>query len=778
MRRNNANVRKGVRYLLLAGVLSLSFNGAVHAFEPFMVEDIRVEGLQRISAGTVFNYLPVKKGEQLDEALSSRAVRELFQTGFFKDVVLEREGNTLVVFVAERPAIANIEIVGNQDIPTDQLMQSLEQIGLAEGRVFNRSMLDKVEQELERQYLSRGKYGVKVKSVVTPLERNRVNLELRIAEGEVATIEHLNIVGNNAFSESELLDLFQLGEVPPLAILSDADQYSRQKLLGDLESLRSFYLDRGYINFDVESTQVSISPDKSQVYVTININEGEQYRVREVKVAGETIIDESAIRKLISVEPGEIFSRGDVTRSNERISRELGELGYAFANINPIPEIHEEDREVTLTFFIDPGKRAYVRRINISGNTKTQDEVLRREIRQMEGAPLETSKVERSRTRLNRLGFFDTVNVETPPVPGEPDQVDVNFDVKERDAFGSLNLGIGYGDQNGFLVNASVSQQNVLGTGNRFSLSVNNSKVNQVYSFSFTDPYFTMDGVSQSVNLFYRKTDTSQINIAKYSTDAYGAGLNYGIPLSEYTNFRIGLNLEHTELHTTTDTTQSILDFCSANATIENCAFDAYKANLGWSYDSRDRVLFPTEGTRASIGAEVAMPIGEGIEFYKLSYEHTKYWPILSEGDLVFMANGEVAYANSYGNSTVLPPFEKYYAGGARSVRGYQAASLGPRDELGDPLGGNARGVGNLELIFPAPFANNSDSVRLSLFLDGGTVYDTDSGVTADELRYSTGLTMRWITAVGALNFTWANALNDKAGDETEGFQFTLGAPF
>jgi len=767
-----------LRPFLVAILLTLSTVQTVHAFEPFVVEDIRVEGLQRISAGTVFNYLPVQQGERLDDALSSRAVRELFETGFFKDIALEREGSTLIVSVAERPAIASIELVGNVDIPSDQLLASLEQIGLAEGRVFNQSMLDKVEQELERQYLSRGKYGVQIKSNVTPMERNRVALELRIAEGEVATIAHLNIIGNEAFEEGELLKLFQLGEVPPLAIFSDADQYSKQKLSGDLETLRSYYLDRGYINFNIDSTQVSISPDKSQVYITIGINEGEQYRVREVKVAGDTVIDESAVRDLIGVESGRTFSRGEVTRSTQRISRQLGELGYAFANINPIPKLHDEEKEVTLTFFVDPGKRVYVRRVNISGNTKTQDEVLRREVRQMEGAPLETSKVERSRTRMTRLGFFDSVNVQTPVVPGEPDQVDVNFDVVERDAFGSLNVGVGYGDQNGMLVNAGVTQKNVLGTGNSFSLNVNNSQVNEVYSFSFTDPYFTMNGLSQSVRVFYRKTDTAEANTSNYNTDSYGAGLNYGLPLSEYTNFRFGFNFEHTLLHTQSTTSESILDFCRDNATVDSCQFDAYKTNVGWGYDSRDRVIFPTEGTKVSLSAEAGLPTDGSLQFYKLRYDHTTFWPLTSEGGVVVMGNGELGYANSYGESTVVPPFEKFYAGGARSVRGYDAASLGPRDEFNEPLGGNARAVGNLELIFPAPFAENSDSVRLSLFLDGGAVYDTDNGVGADELRYSTGITMKWVTPVGALNFTWGNALNPKAGDETEGFQFTLGAPF
>ena len=507
------SINSSLRYIgkLACAGIALAASHA-YAFEPFTVRDIRVEGLQRIAPGTVFNYLPVKKGDRIDDTLSTDAIRALFKTGFFKDVVLERDGNTLVVFVVERPAIASMEIEGNVAIQKDPLLDSLKQGGLAEGRVFDRSLLDRVEQELKRQYLALGKYSAEVKTTVTPLERNRVAIRIDVAEGEEARIRNINIVGNKAFSEEALLGKFELGVKPPISFFYSGDQYAKQKLAADLEAMRSFYLDRGYINFNIDSTQVAITPDKQDIYVTINITEGEQYRVSEIKVAGETIVQEEEILKLISLQPSEVFSRRELTESATRISDRLGEVGYAFANVNPIPEVDETKREVKLTFFVDPGKRVYVRRINFRGNQRTDEEVLRRELRQMEGAPLESAKINRSRTRLNRLGYFQTVNVDTRPVPGSPDLVDVNFDVVENDTFGSFNLGIGYGDTNGFLLNASITEENFLGSGNRYSLNFNNSAAATEYSLSITNPYYTLDGVSRIMKVFYRTSDPSESN--------------------------------------------------------------------------------------------------------------------------------------------------------------------------------------------------------------------------------------------------------------------------
>ncbi len=760
---------------LILSVL-LGWSASTYAFDTFRVNELRVEGLERISVGTVYNYLPVKVGDVMDEQLSSAAIHALFRTGFFRDVVLEREGSTLVIFVAERPAIASIEFEGNSDIPTEQLTEQLKLIGFSEGRVFDRSMLDKVKQELERQYLARGKYNARIRSIVTPQERNRVSVKLEIAEGEVASIHHLNIVGNRAFNEKALTRHFLLGAEGGL--FSDKDQYSKQKLSADLEALRSFYMDKGYINFDVLSTQVSITPDKRHVYITINISEGEKYTVREVQVQGDTIVPKEQLAELVSIQPGDVFSRKEITQSTQRIGDTLGNLGYAFANINPIPDVDKEKREVTLTYFVDPGKRVYVRRINLSGNIRTNDEVLRREMRQMEGAWISTSKVERSRTRLNRLGYFDDVSVKTPTVPGSPDQVDLDMDVAERSTFGSFNFGVGYGDTQGVLVNASIDWQNFMGSGQKFSINFDNSQVNRVYSFNFTDPYSTIDGVSRTVSMFYRETDSAEANTADYTTDSYGASLRYGVPVSEYDTVRYGLGYEHTRLYTNSLTPVEVLDFCTDAASIENCQFDTYSLDVGWSRDTRNRAIFADEGGLLSLGSELAMPIDEGaLTYYRLRLNKQHYFPLTDA--LTYSLEGEAAYANVYGDNNQLAPFKRYYAGGIRSVRGFRGNSLtsteGTRDAYNDPLGGNAKLIGKMELVFPPPWELDSKSMRFMAFVDAGNVYNSDEGVELDQLRYSTGLSMVWMTPVGPLTFSYAWPLNEKDGDEVEHFQFTLG---
>lgn len=756
---------------LLSGWLGLA-----HGFEPFVAEEIEVEGLQRISAGTVFNYLPIKKGDRVDEEATAKAVRELYKTGFFRDVALERENDVLVVFVEERPAIASIEFEGNEDIPTDQLLENLKQIGFAQGRIFDRSMLDKVKQELKRQYLARGKYGVRIQSTVTPMRRNRVGIRVAIAEGEVATIRRINIVGNTVFDEQELLEKFELGTTGHFAFFSDRDQYSKQRLSGDLETLRTHYMDRGYINFNVESTQVAITPDRGGVYITINIHEGERHSVESVTLAGDTIVPTKELRELVSIDAGDVFSRTEVTESSNRISERLGEVGYAFANVNAVPEVKKEARKVALTFFIDPAKRVYVRRVNIRGNAKTQDEVIRREMRQMEGGLLATQRVKRSRTRVERLGYFEEASVETPQVPGSPDQVDVNMNVKEKDAFGSLSFGVGYGESQGFLINTSISQQNFLGTGKKFSLSFNNSDVNTVYRFSVTEPYATLDGVSRTINAFYRKTDTGEADIVNYTTDTYGAGVSYGVPLTEFTSFDYGFDYENTVINTTDYTATRILDFCRDNATEDDCAFDALKLSAGWTRDSRNRTIFATRGSVTSLGAQVA-PAPGSVEFYKADLRHQQYFALTDS--LTLAMEGRLNYGEGFGDTTELPPFERYYAGGIRTLRGYKGNSLGPLDDEGDPLGGNARVLGGAELIFPSPFSENSKSTKLSAFVDAGNVYDTtDTGIDLGDLRYSTGLSLVWMSPVGVLSFSVAEPINAKADDETETFQFTLGSVY
>ncbi|MFP5505818.1 MAG: outer membrane protein assembly factor BamA [Gammaproteobacteria bacterium] len=759
-----------LRSCALVGAMAATHQ--VLAFEPFTVTDIRVEGLQRIAAGTVFSYLPVKTGETFDEARSAAAVRALFRTGFFSDVRIERDregdGGVLVVVVQERPAISSIEITGNKDIESEPLLESLKEIGFAEGRVFDRSLLDKVEQELERQYFSRGKYGVKITTTVTPLERNRVGINIDVSEGRAARIKRISIVGNSVFDDKALLEEFQLSTPTLLSFYTGVDQYSKQKLSGDLETLRTYYLDRGYINFNIDSTQVSITPDKQDIYITINVTEGEQYKVKEVRLAGDLVVEPEALFPLVDLNPGDIFSRKRTTETVTRIGEKLGDQGYAFANVNTIPEVDEETKEVTVTFFVDPGKRVYVRRVNMVGNTRTRDEVLRREMRQMEGGWFSAAAVERSRTRLDRLGFFEEVNVETPTVPGSTDQVDVNYSVTEMPS-GNLMVGLGYAQSSGFLFNASVSQDNFLGSGKRVSVAFNNSDVNTVYSFSYLNPYYTIDGVSRGFGAYYRTTDASEANLADYTADTYGGNVSYGIPLNEYDTVRLNVQYENLELSEGLIGSQTVRDFLTTHGD----TFNSVKLTASWAHDTRNRAIFPDSGTLQRASVDLSVP-GLDLDFYKVGYEHQTFVPLTKQFTLKL--NGEIGYGDGFGDFDGLPFFENYYAGGVRSVRGFEDNTLGPKDSLsGEPIGGGFRVVGNVEVLFPPPFFTKTNSFRMSAFLDFGNVFPEFSDFDTGELRYSVGVGATWLSPLGALTFSLAKPLNDKEDDEPQVFQFTIG---
>ena len=757
-----------MRFWLSVCIL-LTLSEPVFAFSAFTINDIRVEGLTRISTGTVLNYLPASVGDRIDEKRSAEIIRALFKTGFFDDIRLESaDDGVLVVIVKERPSIATLELSGNKDIDSEQLLDGLKNIGLAEGRIFNRSALDRVERELERQYFSRGKYSVRVKSTVVPVKNNRVDIHIDINEGKVARIHQINIVGNTVFDEETLLDGMELKASH--RIFSDADQYSKQKLAGDLETLRSYYLDHGYINFNIDSTQVSITPDKQDVFITINIEEGELYHVRNVKVAGNLVVPEQELMSLLKISGGDVFSRRAVVESTNAINQRLAQEGYAFANINAAPEIDKDTDQVDITFFVDPGKRVYVRRIDVSGNLKTQDEVVRREFRQMEGGWLSTDKVSRSRIRLQRLGYFDEVGIETPAVPGKDDEVDVNVSLNERPS-GTLMAGIGYAETDGLLVNASISQSNFFSTGKSVSATVNNSSVNTVYSFAYTNPYYTLDGVSRGFNLSYRKTDAGQANVADYTADVLGAGVRYGIPLNEFDTASLSFNYEKTRLNTTSFTPQEFLDYIDANGD----QFGILKLSLGWTRDTRNRAIFADQGGVLKLTGESSMP-GSGLEYYKLDVRALKYFP-LGKG-FTFQIKGEVAQGGSFGDTTALPFFERYYAGGSSSVRGYRGNSLGPRDSLGSAQGGAFKLTGNAEMIFPLPFVESGKSVRFSAFIDTGNVYTDVDNFDANQLRYSAGLTAIWLTPIAPLTFSYAWPLNAESTDHLERFQFTLGTFF
>lgn len=761
-----------MKRFLAAFLLYVLCASAGQAAESFVIRDIRVEGLQRISAGTVFNYLPVKVGDTLTGDKSRDAVRALFKTGFFRDVRLERDGNVLIVSVVERPSIAGIKIAGTKEMSEEDLKKGLKEVGLAEGRVFNKSLLDRVEQELRQQYFGRGYYAVSIQPTVTPLERNRVDINIQVAEGKVARIREINLVGNRLFPDKKLRKLFTLGPKPWYALFSSRDKYSKQKLAGDLERLRNFYQDRGFLEFNIDSTQVSITPDKEKIYVTVNITEGRKYTVTGHKLAGTFVIPESELNALIGIQPGSVFSRKEVTETTKKMADRLANDGYAFANVNAIPDVNKEKSEVFFTFFVDPGRRIYVRRVNFAGNVATRDEVLRREMRQHEGAWYNAAKIQRSRVRLQRLGFYDDVNVETPAVPGVADQVDVNVNVKERPT-GNLMLGVGYSDSDGLLLNASVTQSNLFGTGKELGISFDNSDSTTNFNIRYVNPYYTKDGVSRGFNIFSSTIDAADADTAAYSADTHGVGVFFGIPLSEDNSVNVGADVEKIVLHTNTTSAQIAQDFVTQYGSSNT----VLKTTLGWSRDTLDSLLLPTSGSLQRLTAEVAVP-GTDIEYYKLTYLAGRYWPVTET--FTFKMKGELGYGAGYGDTDALPFYKNFYAGGSSTVRGFSSRSLGPRDSLppNDPIGGNRRVLLNAELLFPLPGSSSENkSMRLSLFTDGGMVYGPGEKVELGQLRYSAGLAFNWFSPVGPLSFSYAIPLNDKPGDRTESFQFTLGVP-
>jgi len=756
---------------LFAGLLPISL---AHAIENFLVKDIRVEGLQRISPGTVFNYLPIKVGDALTEAGARDAIQALFKTGFFQDVRLERNGDVLVVTVAERPSIDSIKIDGTKEIEDKALLKSLKEIGLAEGLVFNSSLLDKTEQELKRQYFSRGRYGVVVKTTVTPLERNRVAIRIDVQEGEVARIRGISIVGNRVFTDRQLLGTFTLSTPTLLSFITKNDQYSKQQLAADLESLRSHYQNQGYLDFAINSTQVSITPDKRDIYVTVNITEGRRFTVTDVKLAGRLIVPENELRERLGVRTGEVFSRQKVTASTKAITDRLGNEGYAFANVNAIPEIDREQGTVAFTFFVDPGQRVYVRRISFSGNLATNDIVLRREMRQFEGAWFSTEKVQRSRQRLLRMGFFEDVNIETPPVPGSPDQVDVLVTVKER-MVNNFMAGVGYSDSEGVLLNASINLKNFLGTGNELLLSGNTSKVNRFVNLSFIEPYYTDNGISRTLSLSSVRTDAGAADIAAYATDTTSAGITFGFPISEFHSLNAGLGYELINLELGTTPAKVAQDFVTRYGDTSS----GLKFNLGWAWDTLDNPLFPNSGVQHRFSMEATFP-GSDLEYYRLSYLASYYVPITS--DFTFKVKTSVDYGDGFGDTAEMPFYKNFFAGGSSSVRGFSSRGLGPKDIGGPdpnlPIGGSKRLLGNAELLMPIPGVSDNKAMRLSVFVDAGMVYAPAENMDLGALRYAAGVAFNWYSPIGPLSISYAIPLNDQPGDKLESVQFSLGQAF
>jgi len=753
---------------LIAGLLATLLASSAAAFDAFVVRDIRVEGIQRTEAGTVFSYLPVKVGDTLNADKAAQAVKALFATGFFRDVRLEIEDDVLVVLVDERPAIATLDFVGTKAFDKDQLRKGLREVGLAESRIFDRSLVERAEQELKRQYLSRGYYAAEVTTTVTPLERNRVGITFAVTEGNVAKIRQINIVGAQAFKEKDLLKQFTQRTPGWLTWYTKTDQYSRQKLSADLEALRSYYLNRGFLEFNVDSTQVSISPDKQDIYITINITEGERYTVSAVRLAGELLLPEDELLKMVRLKPGAMFSREHVVDTTKAISERLANDGYAFANVNAAPEVDKEKKEVAFTLFVDPGRRVYVRRIQIQGNDRSRDEVIRREMRQMEAAWYDGEKINKSRARVERLGYFDEVTVETPAVPGTTDQVDVHVNVKEKPT-GNLMLGAGLSSSEGLVFSGSVNQQNLFGSGKHVGVGFNTSKINKLYSFSYTDPYHTIDGVSRGFDVYYKDTDTSSLSVATYGTQSFGGGVRYGFPIGEDDFINFGLAYDSTKISTTTN---SPLRFQKHDGK----TYAGLIATLGWSKDTIDSRIYPMQGYLARVSGEFGL--GGTLRYYRANLQYQQFFPY--GRDYAIMLNGEFGFANGMGGQA-LPFYKYFYAGGVGSVRGYKSGSLGPVDDSGsqDRLGGSRRFVANAEFLFPMPGSGQDKSLRLGAFVDAGRIWDGHATFQGDDgMRYSAGLSLAWSSPLGPLKFSLAQPLNKKKDDDIQRLQFQMGTVF
>jgi outer membrane protein insertion porin family len=777
--------------VFLALFTSLATPLAVADPSSFRVEDIRVEGLQRLPVERVFRHMAIQSGDVVDRQRLVDASRSLYVSGDFEDVQLGRDGDVLVVIVQERPSIARIEISGNKSINTDDLRKGLKAAGLTEGEVFRRSTLEGITGELERQYVAQGRYGATIETKTIALPRNRIALEINIYEGKPARISDINIVGNKAFDDAELLKDFQLRPSHLWSFFKGDDKYSRERLGGDIERLRSFYMDRGYVNVSIESTQVALTSDRRHVYIAINIDEGKRYTVRNVKLAGDLVVGEDQLSPLLVIREGQVFSQQLLTFTSDLLTRRLGNEGYTFAEVNGFTETNDDDDTVDVTFFVDPGKKIYVRRVNFVGNNKTHDEVLRRELRQFERAPANSALIDLSRQRLQRLGFFGVVEAETPRVMGDDDLVDVTYKVEEQPS-GSIGANIGYSEGSGFIFGANVSQNNYMGTGNRVSFALSRSEVRDSYSFSYLNPYYTLDGVSRGFSLYYTETDFSKTSIANYGVNRLGGSVTYGYPISEYARLNFGFGVDKLEIETGTFVAFDIAEFLRREGNASN-VFQSLKLNASWQMSTLNRGVFPDRGWAQNASFEVAVP-GSDYGFYKVSWTGQRYFPVSKRWTL--RTRADVAFGDGYGDDLILPFYEHYFSGGIGSVRGYRSRSLGTRspsdqsvsagvvDNNPQPIGGNFLTEAGMELLFPPPFAPDSRSLRTFLFADMGNVWQTEvssphaQGFDIDELRYSAGVGLTWLTAIGPLGFSFAKPFGNKPGDNTEVFQFSLGQVF
>jgi len=747
----------------------------------FVVKDILLSGNKKISDGTVLNYLTLKKGDYLDKKNSISIIKSLYKTEFFNSIEIYQEGDTAHFIFDERPSIKEINIKGNKSIEDKTLNDALSGFGISKGKQFNHSVLNRIEQELKQLYYSMGKYSVNMESKVTPAGDGLVVIDLVISEGAPAKVRDINITGNTIYSDDDLLGAFTT-TIPSQSFFGSSDDYSQAKMSGDLAGIRARYLDNGYLAFDIDSSQVTISPDRKDINVAINITEGSLYTISEIGLSGEFVVSKDDLMALIPFKVGEVFSRKQVTRVIKRLKKRLGEVGYAFANINAIPKKNNEENTVGLTFIIDPGQKMNVRFISFKGNTKTIDQVLRREMRQLESAPFSASKVDRSKVRLQRLNYISGVNIKYNRVKGEPDQMDLLVSVTERFS-GNFSIGLGYSEAQGALLNFGLTHDNIFGSGKKISLNIDNSQAQEKYQFSYTNPYYTKDGISRGFSFSFAKTDASNLNISNYVLDQGRFAINYGFPFSEYNTLRVSFGAQLDKLAFSDFTADEVIDFVIANnnkydastvrSSILNEDYQTFFVSTSFSLDRRNRSIFPDSGSLHRISLEI---FSGDLKYYKVGYKNQFLFPSIL--DSTISLKSQLSYGVGYGGTSDLPFYEKYFSGGVRTVHGYDANSLGPKDSKGLPFGGNYQVVLNAEMLFKLPSITDPKTFRLGLFYDAGNVFAQTSDVALSQLSSSYGVSAKWFSPIGPIEFSYANPINPSSNDSTRNFQFTLGARF